>query len=75
MPICTLQRTESVFILKTSQVLPFSEINIVECESGMKHIDVLRGQIVEFWNSVVGDTYNYDWALNGARWKLISRTS
>ena len=48
MPICTSQSTESVSILKTSQVLPFSEINIVECESGTKHIDVLRGQSAEF---------------------------
>ena len=75
MPICTSQSTESVSILKTSQVLPFSEINIVECESGAKHIDVLRGQNAEFWNSVVGDMYNYDWALNSAHWKFISRTS
>ena len=44
----TSQRTESVSILKTSQVLPFSEINIIERESGMKHTDVLRGQNAEF---------------------------
>jgi hypothetical protein len=68
MLICTSQGTESVSLLKTIQVLMFSEINIVEGESGMKHIDMLLGQSAEFWNSVVGDTYNYDWALSGARW-------
>jgi len=48
MPICTSQGTESVSILKTSQVRTFSEINIVDHESGMKHIDVLHGQNAEF---------------------------
>jgi len=43
-----LTENRSMSIWKTSQVLLFSEINIVENESGTKHIDVLRGQNVEF---------------------------
>lgn len=62
-------------ILNTSQVLLFSEINIVYRETVTKHTDVLHGQNAEFWNSVLGDMYNYDWALNGAHWKFISGTS
>lgn len=48
MLICTSQGTESFSVLKTIQVLMFSEINIVEHESGMKHIDMLHGQNAEF---------------------------
>jgi hypothetical protein len=54
------QRTESIFDINTKQMMQFRKIITVICENHTKHINVLRGQTIDFVNvTAVARTFQY----------------
>jgi hypothetical protein len=52
-------------IIKTSQIIPHTEIIVVYSEIHTKHINTVCGQNTEFVNDTAGGTYSDHWALEG----------
>jgi hypothetical protein len=69
----TAQKTHSVSVTKTSQLLLYWEIIAVCSEIHTKHINTLCGQNVEFVNVEPGGTYSDHWAVNGSYAMYVKR--